>query len=132
RHPDDLVGELLRCIDRRIRGDHHRRKADDGAPADLATAGAGASDPAIISPFAGVVHVGLALFEQPAVAGERVDALRAGNAEVELLLDAPVAIRPLDLESLLLEQALVIRDQFRQAPDTPRALHNEFLHDLAP
>ena len=76
RHPDGAAGELLGRIDRRIRPHHDRGISDDGAAAELPAALAGILNPAVIAPFAGVIHVGPPLFEEPAVTGERIDALR--------------------------------------------------------
>src|SRR5262249_17969268 len=73
-------------------------------------------------------HVGLALFEQAAVARERVDALRARHADVGRLLDALVAIGPLDREPLFGEQALVIGDEFRQPLERRRRFQHQLFH----
>src|SRR6516225_10574544 len=75
RYADGAVGELLRGVDRRIRPNHDRREGNDRAPAELAAALAGILNAAVIAPFAGVVHVGLALLQQPAVADEWIETL---------------------------------------------------------
>ena len=75
RHADRAAGELLRRVDRRIRPHHDGGIGDDGAAADLAAADAGGAGAAVVAPFAGVVHVGLALLEQRAVAAERIGGL---------------------------------------------------------
>src|SRR6185503_6613519 len=85
----------------------------------------------VIAPFAGVVHVGLALLEHLAVTGERVEALRTGDADVGGLVGA-LAVDPLDLEAFLLEQALVVGDELRQPLEWRRGFQNERFHGRAP
>ena len=85
---------------------------------------------AVIAPFAGVIHVGLALFEKLAVTGERVDALQRRHAGVDLLLDAGLAVGPLDFEALLREQAFIVGDKFRQPLEWRRGFENELFHVL--
>jgi hypothetical protein len=88
------------------------------------------SHAAVISPLAGVVHVGLAEFEQTAVAGEGIQALGRGDIRLGFLLDALVAIGPLDRQAFLLEQTFVIRDQFRQPLKGRRCFQNQLLHQF--
>ena len=110
-------------------GAHHQGGiGHDGAAAELAAAGAGVLHPAIVAPFAGIVHVGLALLEQLAVAGEGVDALRAGDVGLDLLLDALLAVGPFDREPFLREQALVVGDQLRQPLERRRGLQHQLFH----
>jgi hypothetical protein len=89
---------------------------------------AGILDAAVIAPFAGVVHVGLALFQELAVAGEWVDALRIGDVRLDLLLDAGFAVGPFDVEALLGEQAFVIGNEFRQALERRGRFQYELFH----
>jgi hypothetical protein len=89
-------------------------RRDDGAATDLPAADAGVLYAAIVSPFTGVVHVRLALPEQPAVAGERINPFRAGHVALDLFRAPLVAVGSFDQQSFLREQALVIRDQLRQ------------------
>ena len=128
RHADGAVGELLRCIDRRIRPHHDCRIGDDGAAAELPAALAGVGDAAVIAPFAGVIHIGFALFEQFAVAGERRDAFRRRHIGFDLLFHAGFAIDPFDGEPFLGEQAFVIGDKFRQALERRRGFENKLFH----
>src|SRR5262249_57491667 len=72
-------------------------------------------DAAVVAPFARVVHVGLTSFEEAAVTRERVQSARTGDIDHGLLfLRAGVAVDPFDVESFLLEQALVVGDQLGQ------------------
>ena len=105
-------GGLLWRADGKVRAHDERRIGDDGAAAELAAVLVGVLDAAVIAPFAGVVHVGLALFEQLAVAGERIDALGRGHIDLDLLLDAGFAVSPLDIQPLLGEQAFVVGNEF--------------------
>src|SRR5438477_12532087 len=75
RHSDCAAGELLRRVHCAIRSHHDRRISNNRAPPDLPAADAGGAGAAIVAPFAGIVHVGLALFEQSSVAAERISAL---------------------------------------------------------
>ena len=120
RHADRAAGELLRRVDRRIRPHHDRGVGDDGAAADLPAADAGAAGAAVVAPFAGIVHVGLALLEQRAVAAEHIGGLRILDRGVGGLDAGFVAIGPLDLDAFLGEQALVVGDELRQSPGTAR------------
>jgi hypothetical protein len=128
RHADGTVGELLRRINRRIGPHHDGGISDDGAAAELSAALAGVLDAAVIAPFAGVIHVGLALFEKLAVTGERIDALRRRHAGLDLLLDAGLAVGPLDFKALLREQAVVVSDQFRQALERRCGFEDKLFH----
>ena len=56
--------------------------------------------------------------------GERIDALRRRHMSLDLLLDARFAIRPLDCEALLGEQAFVVSHQFRQTLERRRGFEN--------
>src|SRR5204863_8168390 len=102
------------------------------APSGLSRADTGILHAAVIPRRAGVVHVGLALFQKSAMAGERVEAFLAGDLGVGLLLDALIAVRPLDLKAFLLEQAFVIRHQFRQALEGRCRLQDKLLHCHSP
>src|SRR5882672_10175823 len=66
------------------------------------------------------------------MAGERIAAFLAGDAGVGFLRDALVAVCPFDLEAFLLEQALVIRHQFRQTLEGRRRLQDKPLHCHSP
>ena len=102
-HADRLVGELLRRIDVRIRTHHDGRISHDGAAAKLARTDAGVFDAAIIAPFAGVIHVRLALLEQLAVAAEGIDAKRIALVLGDRLHAGLVAVGPFDLDALALK-----------------------------
>ena len=54
-----------------------------------------------------------------------------GDGDVGLLLDALVAVGPFDREPFLLEQALVIGDQFRQSLERRGGFQNQLLHECA-
>ena len=71
RHADGAARQLLRRIDRRIRTHDDSHKGHDRPPPDVAAAHIGIADATVVAPFAGIVHVGLALLEQVAVGGER-------------------------------------------------------------
>src|SRR5262249_21417953 len=109
-----------------------RRVGDDRAAAEVAAARARVLHAAIIAPLAGVIHVRLALLEQVAVGGEGIDALGAGDVGLDLLLHALLAVGPLDLESFLREQPLVIGDELGQSLERRRRFQDELLHGLAP
>ncbi len=111
RHADRLAGQLLRGEHLRVWPHHDGGVGDDAAPPDLAAANLGILNAAVVAPFAGVVHVGLALLEHLAVAGERVEPLRGVDVDLGALVLA-LALDPLDLQALLGEQALLIGDQF--------------------
>src|SRR5262249_42533521 len=104
----------------------------DGAAADLPAALAGLLHAAVVAPFAGVVHVGLALLEQLAMARERIDTLRTGDRGVDLLLDALLAVGPLDREPLRGAEPFVIGDELRQPLERRRRFQHELLHGSAP
>ena len=118
RHTDHLVGELLRRVDRRVRRHDHRGVGDDGAAAELAAAGVGRADAAVVAPLAGVVHVRLALLEQLAVAGERIDVFGLVTVRSTFFSTPCSRSAHSTCKPFLLEQALVIGDQFRQGPGT--------------
>src|ERR1700733_5766280 len=101
RNADRAVGKLLRRIDRRIRPYHDRGIGENGAPSELTAARSGVGDTTVIAPLAGVVHVGLALLEKLAVAGERGDALRRRHTGLDPLVDAGLTVGPFDTESFL-------------------------------
>src|SRR5215207_887907 len=94
-HADCLAGQLLSGEHLRIRPYHDGGVGDDAAPADLAAADLSILDAAVVAPFAGVVHVGLALLEHLAVAGERVQPLRRVHVDMRALVVA-LALDPLD------------------------------------
>src|SRR5262249_40610352 len=93
-------------------------------------AGAGILHTAVIAPLAGVVHVRLALLEQPAVAGERIDPFRVGHVGLDLFLDPLLAVGPLDHDPFFLEQSLVIGDELSQSLERRRGLQDELFHGL--
>jgi hypothetical protein len=132
RHPDGAAGELLGGVDGRVGPHHDRREGDDAAPADLAAADRGVLDPAVVAPFAGVVHVGLALLDQAAVAAERVDPLGARHQALGRLDAGLVAVGPFDREALAREQALVVGDQLGQALERRGRFEDEGLHPKSP
>src|SRR6478752_3054647 len=106
RYADGLAGQLLAGEHLRIRPHHDGGVADDAAPPDLAAADLGVLNTAVVAPFAGVVHVGLALLEHLAVAGERVEPLRRVDVDVGALVLA-LALDPFDLKALLSEKPLL-------------------------
>ena len=111
RHADRAMRELLRRVHRRGRGNHDGAVGDDRAAAELAALDPGLLHAAVVAPLARVVHVGLALLEEPPVTGERIQSVRAGDAGFGLpLLGAGVAVGEFDGEPLTLEEALVVRD----------------------
>src|SRR5262249_34295643 len=70
-------------------------------------ADAGRVGAAVVAPFASVIHVGLALLEQLAMAGERIGALHVAQRGVGGLDAGFVAIGPFGLQALAGEQAFV-------------------------
>src|SRR5262249_3248306 len=86
--------------------------------------------PAVIAPFAGVIHVRLALLEQLAVAGEGVDPFRAGHVGLDFFLQPLLAVGPLDQDPFFLEQPLVIGDELRQSLERRRGFQDELFHGL--
>src|SRR5215813_7544613 len=128
RHADPAAGELLRRVDRRVRPHHDRPIGDDAAAADLTAADTSGAGAAVVAPFAGVVHVGFAGFEQRAVADELVGGLHVRDRGVCDLDAGLVALGPLDLEPFFGEQPFVMSHQFRQALERRGGLENEFLH----
>src|SRR5262249_15582568 len=97
---------------------------------ELAAAGARVLHPAVIAPFAGVIHVRLALLEQLAVAGEGIDTFRADHVGLDFFLHPLFAVGPLDQEPFLLEQSLVIGDELRQPLERRWGLQDELFHGL--
>jgi hypothetical protein len=108
----------------------HRQRGvgHNGAPADLAAAEPGVLDTAVVPPLAGVVHIGLPLLEQLAVAGERVEPFRADHVDVGRLLDVLLAVGPFDREALVLEQAFVVGDKLRQSLERGGGFEDQLLH----
>ena len=103
RNADSAVGELLRRVDGRLGRHDDRCVGNDRAAADLAALHIRVADAAVIAPFACVVHVGLALLEQLAMAAEGVDAVgRAGEA-FDGLDAGLVAIVPFDEQAFFFE-----------------------------
>src|SRR5262249_59619273 len=84
--------------------------------------------PAVIAPFAGVIHVRLALLEQLAVTGEGVDPFRAGHVGLDSFLHPLLAVGPLDQDPFFLEQPLVIGDELGQSLERRRGLQDELFH----
>src|SRR4051794_5945763 len=75
RHADLTVGELLWCVDRRIGRYDDRREGHHAATAKLTALNAGVLHATIVAPFTGVIHIGLALLEQAAVAAIGIESL---------------------------------------------------------
>ena len=98
------------------------------AAADLAAFHIGVADSTVIAPFAGVVHVGLALLEQLAVAAERIDALWRAGKGVDGFDARLVAVVPFDREALLFKQPFVIGDKLRQPLKGSGRFQDEPLH----
>ena len=111
-----------------VRSNCERGIGHDAATADLAAAGAGILDAAVVAPFAGVVHVGLALLEQLAVAGKRIEPLRADHVDIGVLLHVLLAVGPLDDQPLFLEQSFVVGHQLRQSLKRRGRFQNQLLH----
>src|SRR5262245_10934484 len=130
-YPDHLVCELLWRIHRRVRSHDHRSVRNNGTAAELA-ATLSRTNAAVVAPLAGVIHIRLPLFEQLSVAGEWIDALRAGDRDVDLLLDALLAVGPFHVKAFLLEQALLIGNQLRQSLEWRGGLEHQRLHVSAP
>ncbi len=110
RHADAAVGQLLGRVNRRVRPHHDGRISDDAATADLAAADGRVLNAAVVAPFAGVVHVRLALLNQGAMACEWI-----GEFGVDRFDAGLVALGPLDRETLLGEQPFVEGHQLGQA-----------------
>ena len=118
RHADDAVGELLRRIDRRIRRaprSPNKRRWRGGRAAGCL---AGVLHAAVIAPFAGVVHVGLALLEELAVAGERIDAFRRRHIGFESSSRRRLRGRPIRSRGLLWRTGLRRRRPVPAGPGT--------------
>jgi len=125
---DAAICQLLWSVDRRIRPHRDRGIRHDSAAADLSAAHARVLDAAVVAPFAGVVHVGLALLQQPAMAVERVQVLRARDVYLRGAVDAGIDILPDDLKSFLGEQAFGVRHQFRQSLEWCRRFQMQCFH----
>src|SRR5439155_25917076 len=133
RYPDRAMRELLRRVHRRGRGNHDGAVGDDRAAAELAALDPGLLHAAVVAPLARVVHVGLALLEEPPVTGERIQSVRAGDAGFGLpVLGAGVAVGEFDGEPLTLEEALVVRDYLGQTLERSRRFQHEPLHGAPP
>src|SRR4029078_8438657 len=94
----------------------------------LAAFDLGAFDAAVVAPFAGVVHVGLALLDQRAVADEAVVILHIGGGGVGGFDPGLVALRPFDLDTLFREQTFVIGYEFGQTLARGTGFEDEFLY----
>ena len=81
----------------------------------------GILDAAVVAPFAGVVHVGLALLEQLAVAGKRVEPLRADHVDLGALLHVLLAVGPLDRSAPLSRTVPRRRPPAPAIPETARS-----------
>ena len=133
RHADLAAGELLRRLHRRIRAHHQRGIGDDRATADLAAFDFGALDARIVAPLAGVIEVGLAGFELAAVAGKARRLLVAGDVHLRALVDALLAVDPLDRDAFLGEQALGIGHELGQSLEGRGRFQTQRLgHDDSP
>src|SRR5262249_52041850 len=99
--------------------------ADNGAAPDLPAANASRIGAAVVAPFAGVVHVGLALLEQLAMAGERIRALHVGKRGVGGLDAGFIAIGPFDSQALAGEQAFIIGHELGQSLERGGGFENE-------
>jgi len=83
---------------------------------------------AVVAPFAGIVHVGLALLEQPAMAREGIDGGRIGDARVGALKLDVLAVGPFDLEPFSCEEAFVIGYELGQALERRGGFEHQRLH----
>ena len=108
RDAHGVIGKLLRREHGRMRGDRDGAVGHDGPASDLPAADRGGAGAAVIAPFASIVHVGFALLQQGAMADEWIGALRVGNGRVGGLNAGLVPVRPLDKDSFLLEQTLIV------------------------
>ena len=95
---------------------------------DVVAAAGGGADPAIVAPFARIIHVGLALLEQGAVTDERIGTFHIGQGCVRGLDASLVAIRPFDDQAFLLEQAFLIGHQLRQSLERRGGFQHQLLH----
>src|SRR5262249_40216854 len=77
---DALLGEFLRCEDRRLRCDDEGRADDGASPADLTRAYWAFRHPAVIATLSGLEHLGFAARLQLSLIGDglRGGALRGG------------------------------------------------------
>ena len=123
RHADRDIGELLRRIDRGLGADDDRRVGDDGATPDLPAGLAGLLDAAVVAPFAGIIHVGLAVLEHLAVAQERVEALGRDDIRCDMLqYFAPLSRSAHSIcKPFLLEQSFFIGDDLGQPLERVRS-----------
>ncbi len=125
RHADSAVRKLLRRVDGESGATTMRRIGDDRAAADLSAAVSGVLHAAVIAPLAGIVHVGLTLLEQPAMARERVQPLGAGDS-LGVFFSTPSSRSAHSIDqAFLVKQPFVIRDQFRQPLKRCRGFQNE-------
>ncbi|MPZ41115.1 MAG: hypothetical protein GEU95_24330 [Rhizobiales bacterium] len=128
RHADRAAGKLLRGVDRRVGAHHDGGVGDDGAAADLAAADIGCTGAAVVAPFAGIVHVGFALFEQRAMAAEGIGGFDVFQRGVGGLDAGFITVCPLDLHAFLGEQAFVIGYELRQTLKWGGGFEDELLH----
>lgn len=128
RDADLPVGKLLRGVNGRIRPHRNRRESYDAAAAELTAANAGVLHTAVVAPLAGIVHVGPALLEQPAVAAEGVEPLRAEHVGAGVAVGPVVGIDPPNLKSFARKQALCVGDQLRQPLERSGVLHDQRFH----
>src|SRR5262249_34337668 len=71
--------------------------------------------------------------EQPSMAREAWRVLVAGDMQLRALVDTLFPVRPFDRQPLLLEQAFIIGDEFRQSLEGRGGFQKQFLfHALAP
>ena len=122
----------MRGINRRVRRHDDGGEGHNAAPAELPAADGRVLHAAIVAPFAGIVHVGLALLEQPAVATEGVEAFRAEHVRGRVVVGAFVRIDPRDLQAFSREKTFRIGDLLRQPLERGRVLDDQRFHAQAP
>ena len=81
-HSYDFVGQLLRGVDQRPRGHDDSAIGDDRSPSDLACLDRAVLNPAIVTPFAGVIHASLACLEAAGVTAKGVRCVGHGHRSV--------------------------------------------------
>ena len=72
-------------------------------------------DSAVVTPLAGIIHPGAALFEAASVAQKGTDRQGAGNVGVGSLGSSFAAFNEFYIQALILEEPLPVSDQLRQA-----------------
>src|SRR5262249_332130 len=129
RDADLTIGELLGSLHGRVAAHHNRRVGNNGTAADLAALHLGAFDARIIAPFAGVIEVGLALFELAAMTRKPRRILVAGDVELRALVDAFFAGDSFERSPLLFEESLRLGRKVSQSLEGGRRFKSDdFLH----